>query len=67
MTKDHEAIVHVIKVALDHHEWRLVRHLTRLIEILDADDEAQDPAFMARYANPGGTECRAWRHLKTVN
>lgn len=34
MTKDHEAIVHVIKVALDHHEWRLVRHLTRLIEML---------------------------------
>lgn len=56
MTKDHEAIVHVIKVALDHYEWRLVRHLTRLIEILDADDEAQDPAFMARYSNPGGTE-----------
>jgi hypothetical protein len=56
MTKDHEAIVHVIKVALDHHDWRLVRHLTRLIEILDADDEAQDPAFMARYANPGGTD-----------
>ena len=49
MTKDHEAIVHVIKVALDHHEWRLVRHLTRLIEMLDADDEErQNPSFMAR-------------------
>jgi hypothetical protein len=49
MTKDHEAIVHVIKVALDHHEWRLVRHLTRLIEILDANDEASiDPPFMKR-------------------
>ena len=49
MTKDHEAIVQVIKVALDHHEWRLVRHLTRLIEILDADDEASiDPPFMKR-------------------
>ena len=49
MTKDHEAIVHVIKVALDHHEWRLVRHLTRLIEMLDADaDDDQDPPFMAR-------------------
>jgi hypothetical protein len=49
MTKDHEAIVHVIKVALDHHEWRLVRHLTRLIEMLDADDEeGQNPPFMAR-------------------
>ena len=51
MTKDHEAIVHVIKVALEHHEWRLVRHLTRLIEILDADDAehlADPPAFLAR-------------------
>ena len=51
MTKDHEAIVQVIKVALEHHEWRLVRHLTRLIEILDADDAghlANPPAFLAR-------------------
>jgi hypothetical protein len=51
MTKDHEAIVHVIKVALDHHEWRLVRHLTRLIEMLDADDAehlANPPAFLTR-------------------
>ena len=51
MTKDHEAIVHVIKLALEHHEWRLVRHLTRLIEILDADDAshlADPPAFLAR-------------------
>ena len=51
MTKDHEAIVYVIKVALDHHEWRLVRHLTRLIEMLDAEDAehlANPPAFLAR-------------------
>lgn len=50
MSKDHEAIVQVIKVALDHHDWRLVRHLTRLIEMLDADadDDDKDPPFMAR-------------------
>ena len=51
MTKDQEAIVHVIKVALDHHEWRLVRHLTRLIEMLDAEDAehfANSPDFLAR-------------------
>ena len=51
MTKDHEAIVQVIKVAIDHHDWRLVRHLTRLIEALDADaddDDDKDPPFMAR-------------------
>jgi hypothetical protein len=48
MTKDHEAIVHVIKVALEHHEWRLVRHLTRLIEMLDAEHLANPPAFLAR-------------------
>jgi hypothetical protein len=51
MTDDHEAILRVIKVALDHHEWRLVRHLTRLIEMLDADDAehlANLPSFLAR-------------------
>ena len=51
MTKDQEAIVHVIKVALDHHEWRLVRHLTRLIEMIDAEDAehlANPPAFLTR-------------------
>lgn len=50
MTKDHEAIVHVIRVALDHHEWRLVRHLTRLIEMLDANDAEQleQPSFLMR-------------------
>jgi hypothetical protein len=51
MTKDHEAIVQVIKVALEHHEWRLVRHLTRLIEMLDVDDAehfANPPAFLTR-------------------
>lgn len=51
MTKDHEAIIRVIHVALDHHEWRLVRHLTRLIEMLDADDAehlARPPSFLAR-------------------
>lgn len=51
MTKDHEAIVHVIKVALDHHEWRLVRHLTRLIEMIDAEDAehlANPPDFLVR-------------------
>ena len=51
MTKDHEAIVHVINIALNHHEWRLVRHLTRLIEMIDADDAehlANPPAFLTR-------------------
>jgi len=51
MTKDHEAIVHVINIALNHHEWRLVRHLTRLIEMIDAEDAehlANPPAFLAR-------------------
>ena len=58
MTKDHEAIVHVIKVALDHHEWRLVRHLTRLIEILDADDAEHlaQPSFLMRQSGLGDTE-----------
>ena len=58
MTKDHEAIVHVIKVALDHHEWRLVRHLTRLIEMLDTDDAEHlaQPSFLMRQSGLGGTE-----------
>ena len=57
MTKDHEAIVHVIKVALDHHEWRLVRHLTRLIEMIDADDAEHlaQPSFLMRQSGLGGT------------
>ena len=57
MTKDHEAIVHVIKVALDHHEWRLVRHLTRLIEMLDSDDAEHlaQPSFLMRQSGLGGT------------
>lgn len=58
MTKDHEAIVHVIKVALEHHEWRLVRHLTRLIEMLDADDAEHlaQPSFLMRQSGLEGTE-----------
>jgi hypothetical protein len=50
MTRDHEAIVHVINIALNHHEWRLVRHLTRLIEMLDANDAEQleQPSFLMR-------------------
>jgi hypothetical protein len=58
MTKDHEAIVHVIKVALDHHDWRLVRHLTRLIEMLDADDaeHLSEPSFLMRQAGLGDTK-----------
>ena len=58
MTRDHEAIVHVIKVALDHHEWRLVRHLTRLIEMLDTDDAEHlaQPSFLMRQSDLGGTE-----------
>ena len=58
MTKDHEAIVHVINIALNHHEWRLVRHLTRLIEMIDADDAEHlaQPSLLMRQSGLGGTE-----------
>ena len=58
MTRDHEAIVHVINIALNHHEWRLVRHLTRLIEMIDADDAEHlaQPSFLMRQSGLGGTE-----------
>jgi hypothetical protein len=53
--EDYEAIIHVIKVATDHNDWKLVRHLTRFMEMLEEDDAShlEHPSYLMSQSGLG--------------